>query len=180
MIWLLETELADLDQPMSNLLALDQATYTTGYTILKNGKIFKVSHFDCVGNDLGDRLEQLRNNINNLIKEYDISEVVFEDIQLQNVNGDKETGIKTFKMLAEAFGVVHELLTELDIKYSVAQPIKWKAHFKIAGKGRTQEKKMAQAYVKKTYGITCTEDEADSLCIALYHYDINNTFDWSE
>lgn len=129
--------MADLDQPMSNLLALDQATYTTGYTILKNGKIFKVSHFDCVGNDLGDRLEQLRNNINNLIKEYNINEVVFEDIQLQNVNGDKETGIKTFKMLAEAFGVVHELLTELNMKYSVAQPIKWKAHFKIAGKGRT-------------------------------------------
>lgn len=165
---------------MSNLLALDQATHTTGYTILKNGKILKVSHFDCIGNDLGDRLEQLRNNIDNLIKEYDINEVVFEDIQLQNVNGDKETGIKTFKMLAEAFGVVHELLTELDMKYAVAQPIKWKAYFKIAGKGRTQEKKMAQAYVKKTYGITCTEDEADSLCIALYHYNINNAFDWSE
>ena len=81
----------------------------------------------------------MRNHIINLIKEYDINEVVFEDIQLQDVNGSKET----FKMLAEAFGVVHELLTELNIKYSVAQPIKWKAHFKIAGKGRTQEKKMA-------------------------------------
>jgi hypothetical protein len=45
--------------------------------------------------------------------------------------------------LAEAFGVVHELLTEMKIKYSIAQPIKWKAHFKIAGKGRAQEKKMA-------------------------------------
>lgn len=179
MIWQQATELADLAQQMSNLLALDQATYTTGYTILKDGKIHKVSHFDCVGNDLGDRLEQLRNHIINLIKEYDINEVVFEDIQLQDVNGSKETGIKTFKMLAEAFGVVHELLTELDIKYSVAQPIKWKAHFKIAGKGRTQEKKMAQTYVNKTYGISCTEDEADSLCIAIYHRDLNNVFDWS-
>ena len=57
MIWQQATELADLAQQMSNLLALDQATYTTGYTILKDGKIHKVSHFDCVGNDLGDRLE---------------------------------------------------------------------------------------------------------------------------
>jgi hypothetical protein len=35
------------------------------------------------------------------------------------------------------------LLTEKKIKHSAVLPIKWKAHFKIAGKGRTQEKKMA-------------------------------------
>ena len=166
-------------QLMANLLALDQATYTTGFTILKDGKIQLVSHFDCTGNDLGDRLKQLRANIQNLIIQYNIDEVVFEDIQLQDVNGNKETGIKTFKMLAESFGVVHELLSEMKIKYSTAQPIKWKAHFKIAGKGRAQEKKMTQAYVLKNFGITCTEDEADSLCIAMYHYDLNNSFDWS-
>lgn len=164
---------------MANLLALDQATHTTGYTILKDGKIYKVSHFDCVGIDLGTRLEQLRNNILLLINKYNIDEVVFEDIQLQDVNGNKEKGITTFKMLAEAFGVVHELLTELKIKYAVAQPIKWKAYFKIAGKGRAQEKKMSQAYALNTYGIKCTEDEADSLCIALYHYNTTNDFDWS-
>lgn len=164
---------------MANLLALDQATHTTGYTILRDGKIYKVSHFDCIGTDLGTRLEQLRNNILLLINEYNIDEVVFEDIQLQDVNGNKEKGITTFKMLAEAFGVVHELLTELKIKYAVAQPIKWKAYFKIAGKGRTQEKKMSQAYALNTYGIKCTEDEADSLCIALYHYNTTNDFDWS-
>lgn len=164
---------------MANILALDQATHTTGYTILKDGKICKVSHFDCIGTDLGVRLEQLRNNIIKLINEYNIDEVVFEDIQLQDVNGSKEKGITTFKMLAEAFGVVHELLTELKIDYSIAQPIKWKAHFKIAGKGRAQEKKMSQAYALNTHGIKCTEDEADSLCIAMYHYNTTNDFDWS-
>jgi hypothetical protein len=39
--------------------------------------------------------------------------------------------------------VVHELLTEIKMPYAVAMPIKWKAHFKIAGRGRDQEKKMA-------------------------------------
>lgn len=165
---------------MSNLLALDQSSRTTGFTVLKDGKIEEVNHFECRGDDLGDRLVQLRQYIERLIELYNINEVVFEDIQLQDVNGNRETGIKTFKILAETFGVVHELLTEKKIKYSTALPIKWKAHFKIAGKGRAQEKKMAQAYVLKNYGIKCTEDEADSLCIALYHYDtINNSFDWS-
>lgn len=164
---------------MTNLLALDQSTKVTGYTVLQDGKILKVGHFECVSDDLGERLEQLRANVSILLDTYYIDEVVFEDIQLQDVNGNKETGIKTFKMLAESFGVVHELLTERKMKYSIAMPIKWKAHFKIAGKGRTQEKKMTQAYVLKTYGIQCTEDEADSLCIAMYHYDNNNNFDWS-
>ena len=164
---------------MSNLLALDQATHTTGFTILKDGKIFKVSHFDCVSSDLGERLEQLRNNIIQLIKIYNIDEIVFEDIQLQDINGNRETGIKTFKMLAEAFGVVHELVSEKNIQYAIVQPIKWKAYFKIAGKGRAQEKKMTQSYVLNKYNIQCTEDEADSLCIALYHYNTSNSFDWT-
>lgn len=164
---------------MAKLLALDQSSRITGYTVLEDGKIIKVGHFECIGDDLGDRLLQLRNHVLNLIKQYNINEVVFEDIQLQDVNGSKEVGIKTFKVLAEAFGVVHELLTELKIPYATAMPIKWKAHFKIAGKGRAQEKKLTQAYVLNNYQIKCTEDEADSLCIALYHYDMTNSFDWS-
>jgi Holliday junction resolvasome RuvABC endonuclease subunit len=132
-----------LDLPMSNLLALDQSSHTTGYTVLRNGTIITVGHFECMGSDLGDRLVQLRKNIEALIEKYNIDEVVFEDIQLQDVNGNKETGIKTFKILAEAFGVVEELLTEKKIKHSAVLPIKWKAHFKIAGKGRAQEKKLA-------------------------------------
>lgn len=165
---------------MSKLLALDQASHTTGYTILDGNKIVKVGHFECRGADLGDRLVQLRENISKLIKNYDIDEVVFEDIQLQDVNGNKETGIKTFKILAEVYGVVYEYLTEIGIKNSSVLPIKWKAHFKIAGKGRAQEKMMSKAYVEKTYGISCTEDEADSLCIAMWYRQNTNIFDWSE
>lgn len=164
---------------MSKLLALDQSSRTTGYTILEDGKIIKVSHFDCIGDDVGDRLVQFRNKVISLIEEYDIDELVFEDIQLQDVNGNKETGIKTFKVLAEVFGIIHELCSEIKMPYAAVLPIKWKAHFKIAGKGRTQEKKMAQAYVAKHCDMKCTEDEADSLCIALYHFDQSNVFDWA-
>lgn len=179
MMMLAASEKVALVPQMSNLLALDQASHTTGYAIFKDGKVIKVSHFICTGTDLGGRLLQLRQNIQNLINEYEINEVIFEDIQLQDVEGSREVGITTFKKLAEVFGVVHELLTELKIKYTTVLPIKWKAHFKIAGKGRAQEKKMAQNYVLKNYNIKCTEDEADSLCIALYHYDLTNCFDWS-
>jgi hypothetical protein len=42
---------------VSNLLALDQSSYTTGYAIFKNGSPVVISHFDARGQDLGDRLE---------------------------------------------------------------------------------------------------------------------------
>ena len=163
----------------NKLLALDQSSRVTGYTVLEDGKIIEVNHFECTGDDIGNRLTQFRKKIIYLIEEYDIDEIVFEDIQLQDVNGNKETGIKTFKVLAEVFGVLHELCSEIKMPYTAVLPIKWKAHFKIAGKGRAQEKKLAQAYVEKNCDMKCTEDEADSLCIALYHFDQGNVFDWS-
>ena len=170
---------ADLDLPVSNLLALDQSSYITGYSVFKNGELIIASHFTALGDDLGDRLEQIRRNIINLIDKYDIDEVVFEDIQLQEMNGSREVGLKTFKILAEVFGVVHELLTELDMDYTIVPPIVWKATFKIAGKGRAKEKKMAQDYVFKTYGIKCTEDEADATCIGAHVIQKQNSeFNW--
>ena len=180
MITLLESAWAVLVQQVSNLLALDQSSHVTGYAVFLDGKPHIISHFEAPGEDLGDRLEWIRNKIISLIKEYNIDEVVFEDIQLQDVNGNKETGIKTFKVLAEVFGVIHELLTEIEMDYIIVPPIVWKATFKIAGKGRAQEKKMSQAYIKATLGRDCTEDEADAACIGLHVlYKQKTEYDWS-
>ena len=153
---------------MPNILALDQSSHTTGYAVFKNGEPVVISHFDAKGNELGERLEWIRNKVKSLVEEYEIDELIFEDIQLQDINGSREAGIKTFKILAEVFGVIHELAEELDVDYMTVPPIVWKATFKIAGKGRSQEKKMSQAYIKSALGLACTEDEADAACIALH------------
>ena len=165
---------------MNKLLALDQASYTTGYAIFANDELIEVNHFDCTGEELGDRLRQFRCQVDNLIIQYNINEVVFEDVQLQENKGGKEVGIKTFKMLSEVYGVLEELLVEKEIEYSIIPPIVWKATFKIAGKGRKQEKQLAQAEVLQRYGLQCSEDEADAACIGT-HYIIkkNSEFDWS-
>ena len=85
---LLENVWAALVQQVSNLLALDQSSHVTGYAVFLDGKPHIISHFEAPGEDLGDRLEWIRNKIISLIKEYNIDEVVFEDIQLQDVNGN--------------------------------------------------------------------------------------------
>ena len=156
------------------LLALDQASHVTGYAVFEDGKPVVISHFTARGDDLGKRLEQIRNNIINLIKQYDI------DTQLQDIAGSKEVGIKTFKMLAEVFGVVHELVNELQMDYYIVPPIVWKATIKIAGKGRTAEKKLAQKWVVDNYGLKCTEDEADAACLGTHVIKKENeSFDWA-
>ena len=74
MTLLLGKELEVLVLLMVNLLALDQASTTTGYSIFKDGKPIVISHFTAKGTDLGSRLEQLRNKIIELINEYEIDE----------------------------------------------------------------------------------------------------------
>lgn len=61
---------------------------------------------------MGERLEYIRNKVKKLIEDNNITEVVMEDIQLQN---NVVNNVQTFKKLAEVFGVISELLTEMKI-----------------------------------------------------------------
>ena len=172
--------LAGLDRRTANnmkLLALDQATHTTGYAVFENEKPVVISHFDAKGADFADRLVDIRQTIISLIDKYEIDTVAFEDIQLQN---NVVQNVKTFKMLAEVFGVILELLHEKKIKYYVVPPIVWKATFKFAGKGRAAEKKAAQTWIAENYGIKCTQDEADAACIGTHILKTENeNYDWA-
>ena len=160
---------------MDNILCLDQSSYCTGYSIFnkKTEQLIEYGHFDCSGNNLGNRLMQVKEHVLSLIQSYEIKKVIFEDIQLQNDN------IKTYKILAEVIGVLEETLVEMHIPYEIIPPIVWKAGVKIAGKGRAEEKKLAQKYVLNNYNYSVTEDEADAICIGTHYLLKQKTeFNW--
>lgn len=152
---------------MSNILALDQSSYTTGYSVFADQQLVAYGHYVASGDKLGKRLVNLKNKIQQLIQQYEITEIAFEDIQLQQINGVEN--VKTFKILAEVIGMLECFCIENKIQYTIIPPNVWKATFKIAGKGRAQEKKLAQQYVLKTYNKECTEDEADAVCLGAHH-----------
>ena len=159
------------------LLALDQASHVTGYAVFENDKPIVISHFNAKGKDIADRLVSIRQTILKLIKDYNIDTVAFEDIQLQN---NVVQNVKTFKMLAEVFGVVQETLQEIGIDYYIIPPVVWKSTIGIAGKGREKEKILAQQYIVNTYSVQCTEDEADAACLGTHVIKRQNSeFDWS-
>jgi Holliday junction resolvasome RuvABC endonuclease subunit len=66
------------------LLALDQASHITGYSVFDNKDLIAYGKFELKDEDLGKRLVKYRKKIEELIEKYDIEEVAFEDIQMQS------------------------------------------------------------------------------------------------
>ena len=151
---------------MSRLLALDQASKITGWAVFEDGELKSYGKISLDDPNIDYRLVQLRANIWDLIKDYDIDEVIFEDIQQQN---NVANNVQTFKILAEVYGVISELLQEIQIPHSTVLATSWKSTLGIKGKARAEQKKNAQLYVEQNYGVHVIQDIADAICIGTHH-----------
>lgn len=160
------------------LLALDQATKITGWAVFDDGKLVTYGKITASQSDIGDRLYYIRQEIIKLIEIYNIEEVIFEDIQLQN---NVMNNVDTFKKLAEVFGVLEELFTEMKLPHRAVLASVWKSKLNIKGKDRASQKRNAQTWVNISYGIKPTQDESDAICIGAYYLQDEDelSFDWS-
>lgn len=150
---------------MSNLLALDQSSRTTGYAIYVDGKLNNYGKFTLEDEDIGLRLVKFRDKIIQLLNDYEINEVAFEEIQMQN---NVVNNVQTFKILSEIYGVLQELVTELNIPYTIVSSNTWKSTMKIPKTKREEEKKRAQALVYQLFQVKATQDEADAICLGAH------------
>lgn len=151
---------------MSRLLALDQASKVTGWAIFEDGELKSYGKISLDDPNTDIRLVQLRQGIQTLVADYNIDEVIFEDIQQQN---NVANNVQTFKVLAEVYGVVSELLQEIQIPHSTVLAASWKSTLGIKGRTRAEQKKKAQLYVEQNYGIHVIQDIADAVCIGTHH-----------
>lgn len=163
---------------MIKLLALDQASNVSGWAVFEDGKLLESGTFTAKGKDLGERLYDIRQKVSNLISKYNINYLIFEDIQLQgNVTGN----VQTFKALAEVFGIIYELATELNIPNEAVLASSWKSTLGIKGRQRAEQKRNAQKYVLENYGKKVSQDESDSICIGTHYFlKQQKVFDWSD
>lgn len=148
------------------LLALDQASIITGYSIWDDEQLCEVGKIRLDGQELDARLYELREKIKKLILDNNITKAAIEEIQMQASVGNN---VQTFKVLAEVMGVLIELFKELDLPYAVVSSNTWKATCQIPKQGRAQEKKAAQQFALTNYNQKVTQDEADAICIG-HHY----------
>lgn len=157
---------------MYNILALDQASRTSGYAIFRDGQLYSHGTFTTTDSDIGNRLYKIRQKVLELIEDFNIDEVVLEDIYM---DGQKINNVNTFKVLAEVFGVIYELLVELKIPRTAVLAGTWKSTCGIKGKTRSEQKKNAQEFVLNTYNLKATQDACDAICIGTHLIKNNQT-----
>lgn len=143
------------------LLALDQASRTSGWAIFENQELIDSGTFTLKSDDIGERLVQYRQYLSELTDKYEIDEVAFEDIQMQG----QVNNVQTFKILAEVFGVTQEYLAEQNYFYHIVSSNTWKSKLQIKGRTRPEQKKNAQIYVLEHYHKKVSQDESDAICI---------------
>lgn len=161
----------------NNLLALDQSSRTTGWAVFQDSNLLDSGTFTVTGADIGKRLVSIKSIVLSLLEKYDIKEVVFEDIQVQQ---NVLNNISTFKILAEVFGVLWETFEELNIPSSAVLSTVWKSYLGIKGTNRAEQKKNAQNYVLNNYKKKVSQDESDAICIGTYKVKKDNdSYDWS-
>lgn len=144
------------------LLALDQASRTTGWAIFDDQDLIDSGTFTLKSDDIGERLVQYRQYLSDLLDKYEIDQVAFEDIQMQQ---GAINNVQTFKVLAEVFGVTQEYLAEQNYFYHIVSSNTWKSKLQIKGKQRAEQKHNAQTYVLNHYNKKVTQDESDAICI---------------
>lgn len=167
---------------MAKILALDQASKCSGWSVFINEELKDWGHLNTNQEDIGERLLTIHNFIKDKVQEWNIDTIIFEDIQLQSSVGNN---VKTFKVLANVYGVVLMTAVELNKKYKVIPSSTWKSKLQIKGRTRPEQKRNAQKFVFEKYGIKATQDECDAICIGTCANSINekmtdNGFDWSE
>lgn len=149
-------------------LALDQATYVSGYAIYDNNDLIRYGTFETNLEDEIARDNRIKYWLISLLDAWKPDRVILEDIQLQEKGTTARMGVTVYKTLAHLQGILLETLYEQDISYSLAHTAVWRQACGIKGKSRADRKKSAQILIKQWYDVSVTEDEADAICIGHY------------
>lgn len=144
------------------ILALDQATAASGYSVWSDGVLTDFGKFSFDDADIHKRIHKVCAQLQILLIKYKPEKVILEDIQMQANN------VSTFQKLAWLQGALIETCWNLGMPVELIRPNEWRAicHFlKDQDKHRDAQKKIAQQWVHDTFNKVCTQDEADAICI---------------
>ena len=94
-----------------------------------------------------------------------------EHIQLQTFGANRnQQQVETYRILANLQGVLLDTIFEIDLPCELVYSSTWRKTCDINEGNSTREnkKKAAQDKVFSWYGLQCTQDEADAICIGKY------------
>lgn len=143
------------------ILALDQATKITGYSVFVDKQLSTYGLLEVNEKDATERMRGMDLKLQELIEKEQPNYIVFENVQFQRNYG-------TFQQLSQLQGILMAYLFKLNIGFEIIQPSAWKSFCGIKGRKREEQKLNTQLFVKKKYGIESSEDEADAIGIGTW------------
>lgn len=148
------------------ILALDQASRVSGYSIFQDAELKEYGHFSVSPSYLlPQRLNIIKEKTLQLIKKWKPDKLYIEDIQLQD---NVANNVATFKTLAQVIGVLSEMAYSIKLPLEIIPSLSWKEGLNIGGNCREEQKENSKKYVENKYNIIPTSDEADAICIGDY------------
>lgn len=150
------------------VLALDQATYISGYSVFDNRKLVESGIFEAVSNNSMERVAKLKSWLKLMIKKWEPDVVALEDIHLGKPGDSFSVGIQTFKVLAQLQGVLMNLLYEEGIPFILVFPSVWRSHCGVKGKTKSDLKRSMMEVVREEFNVEVTNDEAEAIGIGLF------------
>lgn len=148
------------------ILALDQATSKTGWSLWEDSKLVDSGVFKTPSKmKYEDRLTFMKLKIAEVHKTNKLDKMFIEGIQLEMEEGQKDISVDTFRKLAHLQGIIIQWSNENNVDLEIISPSTWKSKINIFYDKRKTQKLAAQRYVKDNFGKEVTEDEADAICI---------------
>lgn len=161
----LEDRVPKKEKGAIRVLALDDATSTTGWAVFDDNQLVGYGKVVMNNQDVIKRMSGMRQWLLSAIRNWKPDVVGIEDIQLQKgPNGN----VSMFKTLAQLQGVLLVTLEEEKMEKVVVHSATWRSDCQFTTKTRTDQKREAQKLVYKWYHIEATQDEADAVCIGRY------------
>lgn len=166
------TEIKTKEKGKIRILALDQATYTTGFAIFDGLQLIHYGKF-CVKDeedyDEIDRDIQVREWLISMIQNWKPDYIALEGIQLQDESSNKRIqSVTVFQTLARLQGILWETAREYNVPVEICHTAKWREACGVKGKHRTDKKRSMQLLAEQWYGIKATDDEADAIGIGTF------------
>lgn len=154
---------------VNRTLALDAATNLTGFAIYDDEKLVGYGTLKAKSStDPTARINEIKHLVMAGIDEWAPDFIGMEHIQLQTYGPNDLMRVETFRVLANLQGVLCDVFFEKGIPYQLTRSSQWRSYCGIVSQRRDAQKKEAQAKVKLWYGIDCTDDEADAICLGKY------------
>lgn len=147
---------------MGNVLAVDEASVTTGYAVFSGGG--KLLNYGLVAaspkDDPDKRIQKIINSILDVSKKWNIDTVVLEDLQFQKQN------IHSLVILCRLQGALQYAFGAAGMACTAIAPATWHSCLGWPKMDRNACKAASIAYVAAAYQVDITDDDiTDAVCI---------------